>query len=501
MSGFVQSTTTQSAAATSVGLSLTGVTAGNTLIIECSASGGSGGITFSITGDAGNTWVQAAAANLNSSVSVAAAVFYCLSSGSGTRTPTVSTTGTTTDVIAHMSEWNGITATGGTSVTNTGTTGTPATTGTYTQSQANEVIIAVMGESGVTTTDNPSNPPTNWTVFSPNAAYQPNGSAFMGFEASYIIAASSSGRSASWTYAGGASNWATAIAGFKYTPAGAAGLRPQFQPQNTGVTFGSGTQFAAERDFRRTGDEPINTRARFPQRGLSIALQPYRKHEVYAEEYWRVSEDLAWYRPLIPQIKLAAWRLPEKESGVRAEEFRRVSEDLSWYRPLIKQYSFRFQQTPYRPHGIEAEGFRKVSDDGWGLFRPYWTPPPVGGPPYFVYYARRDGWKVEAEPFDARRELIFHFTQTALAAWRQPEKESGVRAEEFRRVSEDLAWYRPLIPQTRLAAWRQILPNQVEAEGFRRVSDDVWGAYRPYWTPPVVQGVFYNVRTRPIFGF
>lgn len=226
MSGFVQSTATQSSATNSVALSLAGVTAGNTLILLIIADASSNvAVGSAISVDVGNTWVQGSSKTVSSATySSISTVYYCLSSAAGTRNPTV-TCANAGVTIAHLSEWNGITAADVNGAGNNGTTGTPATTGaTITPTQANSIVFAVMGENGVSTTDNPSNPATGtgttFTAFSPNAALQNNGSAFSGYEGCYSIMTSAAAVSASWAYSGGSTFWTTTIMSFKYTPAG-----------------------------------------------------------------------------------------------------------------------------------------------------------------------------------------------------------------------------------------------------------------------------------------
>lgn len=225
MSGFIQSTTTQSAAANNVTCTLAGVTAGNQLVLLVIADAASNvAITSAISGDVGNSWAQGANKTVSSvGYSAIATVWYCLSSGSGSRNPTVTCTNAGT-TIAHLSEWNGITAADVNGAGNTSTSGTPALSGNVLPSQANSVVFALMGELGSTTTDNPANPATGtgttFTAFSPNAALQNNGSAFSGFEGCYSIMTSAATVSASWAYSGGNTDWTATIMSFKYSPGG-----------------------------------------------------------------------------------------------------------------------------------------------------------------------------------------------------------------------------------------------------------------------------------------
>ena len=187
--------------------------------------------------------------------------------------------------------------------------------------------------------------------------------------------------------------------------------------------------------------------------------------------------------------------------------------------PVPPNLPWRFQETRLRP---EAEEFRRVSEDGWSLFRPY-LPVVVVAPSWTIgYVARRGDFPLPDLWPSTEQSFRPFFRQTRLAPWRTVPDRQAVEAETFRKVGDDIAAFRWFFPQTRLAPWREIPSRQpIEAEGFsrntdqpfiwffprvrlhrpqdftetrwavgeegfRRVSDFGWDAFRPFWTAPAV---------------
>lgn len=87
---------------TSGTITLTGVAAGNLLIVYASDVDGTG-VSFSVSDDQGNTWASAVA-NDNSGYS--SAILYCLSAAAGTTVITV-TASSSTAIVAQAQEWSG----------------------------------------------------------------------------------------------------------------------------------------------------------------------------------------------------------------------------------------------------------------------------------------------------------------------------------------------------------------------------------------------------------
>ncbi len=143
MSGFIQQGVVNQVTTSGINQpTITGVTAGNTLISVYQSSFNSGGSFSAPTDSSGQTWTLRTQVNASGTNNSGSAIAYLLNANSGTHTLTwVSQAGPSE---ANITEWNGITGVGGAApagvVNNTGAT--TITTGSYTPSQANEVIIA-----------------------------------------------------------------------------------------------------------------------------------------------------------------------------------------------------------------------------------------------------------------------------------------------------------------------------------------------------------------------
>ena len=141
--------------------------------------------------------------------------------------------------------------------------------------------------------------------------------------------------------------------------------------------------------------------------------------------------------------------------------------------------------------------FRRVSDDGWSLFRPYWQPPP-SGVPYFVGQPPITPWAYwpKDEAIRYRVDLFrMYMPQTLLtpvtgAASERRRWEYWPGDEAHRDITENWRLY---MPQTRLAPWRLLAENrqQLDAEAFRRVSEDGWATFRFFWTQPASGSPFF----------
>lgn len=203
-----------------------GVAGGNTLI--CVYSLQTNLTLVAPTDSAGQTWNLAAQATTGGGIQLGLA--YLLNANAGTHTLSWATSANPSE--SNITEWNGITAIGGTPATNTsgGTGVTTLGTGTYTQSQANEVIIAAGTEQGGAGSANPDQMSCTTALFqtlgsstdfagnSCIGVFQ-NGTSGTVYEANAAIVTSISARSATYT-------WLTTkiavalIVGFAYTPGG-----------------------------------------------------------------------------------------------------------------------------------------------------------------------------------------------------------------------------------------------------------------------------------------
>lgn len=213
MPGLIQA----SAMSINVTPSLTGVTAGNTLI----AFFGSGTTTWAApTDSAGQTWTLRTSVNAGGT---SFAIAYLLNANAGTHNLTGTASG---GANSMMIEVNGITAVGGTPVTNTGGS-TTAATGSYTPSQANEFIVAGMIEGGTNASDHIQCTLATFQTLGTVTDFggfnclgvQENGSSTTAGECNGSITSTGAAVNPAWSFTP-SSSWACAVAGFQYNPGG-----------------------------------------------------------------------------------------------------------------------------------------------------------------------------------------------------------------------------------------------------------------------------------------
>jgi hypothetical protein len=202
--------------------SLTGVTAGNTLIV-CYQVNDAVSINAP-TDSAGQTWTRLV--NFNA-VGQAICIAWLQNANAGTHNLTFTTLADANE--SNITEWSGITGLGNAAVTGSSATVSTITTGSYTPSQPNELIIAMFGEIGSSASDHVQcttaafqgiGTTTDFGGFSCIGVEQ-NGSTFGCFESNARIITASAAQSATWTWTP-ANNGVTAILGFTYN-AGAGG--------------------------------------------------------------------------------------------------------------------------------------------------------------------------------------------------------------------------------------------------------------------------------------
>jgi hypothetical protein len=230
MSGFVQNGATAAVNSGVLAPTITGVTAGNTLIcvyeIFSTAT-----IAAPTDSNGGQTWTILVQ---NHGTQISLAIIYLLNANAGTHTLTFATQSNAS--VAGICEVNGITGTGGSPVSSDTGGGSPATTITasnYTPASSSEFVVACAVEAGSNTNDgfhcttasfqglgslSDSGSESCWMV-------EQNGSLYVVGEANAQIITSSSTLACTWVWTPTNSAVST-IAGFAYT----ASLPPTFAP-------------------------------------------------------------------------------------------------------------------------------------------------------------------------------------------------------------------------------------------------------------------------------
>jgi hypothetical protein len=221
MTGFVQNGATNSVTSGTNQPTITGVTAGNTLISTYHVYDA---LTLAApTDSSGQTWTLRVSGNgQNQSIAIA----YLLNANAGTHTLTWATTPDAS--TAGISEWNGITGTGGTGVTGFNGAAATATSASYTPGSSSEVVIAICGETGSASNDAMHCTTTGFQSLgslSDSASHscwvvQQNGATYEVCEANAQIITSASALTCAWAWTP-SNQSATAVAGFTYTAPGA----------------------------------------------------------------------------------------------------------------------------------------------------------------------------------------------------------------------------------------------------------------------------------------
>ena len=236
MTGFVQNFPTHSVASGVNAQAITPSAIGNQLIAVYSYNGTS--ITpVAPTDSSGDTWILLVTNGAHGGETIAIA--YLLScSSTASRTITWATAGNGN--TQSISEWNGITAPGGTPVFAGAATLTTVTSPSYTPSQANEVVFAGLSLGGVSTPDQLQCTTAAFQSIGTLTDFggfncigvQQAGATFDSAEANAAIVASASPLTVTWTFLSNNAN--SIVAGFKYTPGVSAANVPHmnygFQP-------------------------------------------------------------------------------------------------------------------------------------------------------------------------------------------------------------------------------------------------------------------------------
>lgn len=221
MSGFVQnfpaSGSSHSVASGANALAITPSAIGNALIsvYACDST-----VTLvAPTDSSGDTWTLLFTHSGGAQTMGMAYLLSCSSTAS--RTITWATQPANTQSI---SEWNGITAAGGSPVFASNASATTLTSPSYTPSQPNEIVIGALGNSGSNTNDQVQCTTAAFQTIGTLTDFgsfncigiQQNGGTFDSFEANGAIVTSATPFTVTWTFLANATT--CAVAGFKYTP-------------------------------------------------------------------------------------------------------------------------------------------------------------------------------------------------------------------------------------------------------------------------------------------
>lgn len=208
--------------------SITGVTAGNTLVCVLSMYSSSNPTATAPTDSSGQTWSILAQSAYQNPKKVA--IFYLFNAAAGTHS--LSMPSTTGPQVAQVVEYKGLLAVGGTAVAaGSSSFTTSQSSGNYTPSQANEVVIAVCGVDSSTNPETLSDPPTGWT----SLGAQQNGATYSPVEFCYRETSSTTPVSATWSWTtAGAS--AIVVAGLKYYNSPIINTQPVQQSVASGST-------------------------------------------------------------------------------------------------------------------------------------------------------------------------------------------------------------------------------------------------------------------------
>ena len=205
-----QDSITPAANATTVTPTLpNGVTAGDALILVVADESDSDSAVSSVSGG-GVTWAlaESSVADTNHGVSE---IWYGLDSTgtSGSTAITVHLSAATNVQIADVSEWSGIASFDSAAVNNAKGTGTSICAGSVTPHEDNELLISdAYLLAGYTSQPAASNGFTELTQ-------RPGGSGYYRGYGAYLVDASSSSISTTWTQSGGTEYWSAAIAAFE----------------------------------------------------------------------------------------------------------------------------------------------------------------------------------------------------------------------------------------------------------------------------------------------
>ena len=250
---------------------------------------------------------------------------------------------------------------------------------------------------------------------------------------------------------------------------GWAAFIPFVQPVVTGVPFFVGQPAAQAWNYwpqdeaKRVGVD--SWRLFMPQTTLNPVFgQPPNQQQQGPVEFRCVSEDVGYRRAFIPQTPLnpvigtASERKPWADWG--KDEAKRPFDPLPLYPPPTPVVTPFFVGQPYQTpwqYWPQDEANRR---DPWGAFRPFWQPPPVAVG-YFV-------------------------GQPAATPWQYWQQDAAKR--------ERTDHWRLFMPQTTLTPWvasRAENRQQWGAEEYRRVSEDGWAAFRPFWQSPPTTIAFF----------
>jgi hypothetical protein len=189
------------ASAASVTAAITAPTPGNALLVAV-VSDNANSASHTCSDNQGNTYTKVA--NIDNGMGTSQ--WYAKNvASSGTHN--VSVGGASAAIVGLVSEFSGVDTSApldGTGATNSGA-GVTATTASKTNTNADDVIFAGMGDGG--TTETTGAPSGGWT----RAGQETDGATYMKSESAYLLAEASAAQSTSWATGGGLS-WGATIA-------------------------------------------------------------------------------------------------------------------------------------------------------------------------------------------------------------------------------------------------------------------------------------------------
>jgi hypothetical protein len=165
----------------------------------------------------------------------------------------------------------------------------------------------------------------------------------------------------------------------------------------------------------------------------------------------------------------------------------------NWQTDEAKREAIEFQRVFFAQNGLSVqarlEGRRLDWEIPWRNNEPTRFPFTTAAAvvtPFFVYQDNRRAWDwVDQTPIQTK-EQVFTFVQNGLNVTLQVEKWHRIEAEGLPRQCDPwgdfLPFYKP--PTGWTSAFNVESGSGIEAEKFRRISDDGWADFRPFWIQP-----------------
>lgn len=235
MSGFIQNFPTHSVASGVNAITFSPSSTSDQLV-SCYTLAGTTPVPVAPTDSSGDIWTLLFTANSGAGAETVAIAYLLSPSSTASRTLTWAS-GASGNTQA-ISEWNGLTGAGGAPAFVSATTNTTLTSASYTPSQANEVVFSVLSLGGINASDHIQCTTTAFQTIGTLTDFggfncigiQQAGSSFDSAEMNANIVTSAASLTSTYTFLSNAS--AIGVAGFKYTPGGAAVPAPMYHRKN-----------------------------------------------------------------------------------------------------------------------------------------------------------------------------------------------------------------------------------------------------------------------------